>query len=855
MLVTTDETGWVTLIKTINQSVKDKQFITALATDELGNTSEFSYALNMMDTDGDGLYDVWESPGGGIDVNQDGIIDLDLYKRGARYDRKDIFVEIDIMEGYGPSDNALKMVIDAFAKVPDKYINNPDGAKGINLVIEHNDIPIPYDPFLPEKPWMRFQEIKKEYFGTYEERENHPNAEYLLEAKALAYRYAIWASRFGLEGESGIAENAQGAGGNDFLITLGGFEIQKRNDDRVQAGTFMHELGHTLGLQHGGIDSINYKPNYISVMNYSWQTPHIKGEQENLNWRLDYSRQELPPLIEDQLWEAKGFGALYDHYPDSIYVPFSNIGVSDVMLAVMYPYTPVDWDGDGDVSGFASRPLDLNDLNEESKPSPGEILWGYDDWSNLKYNFRKSRDFKNIPGSLNEVNIESSANAMTPEIYNYLQSLPPYGVVPPTLVPASIVWLGTLGGNRSIAYDISDDGMVIVGIARDSSFDEMAFRWTPKTGMQNLGTIKGGYWSEAYGVSGNGKVVVGMSTDSVGTKKAIRWTEEEGMKDLGIGTRGTAHDISGDGTTIVGSAYFDGIGSRGFRYREGAPLDTIGTFGGASSMAMGVNYNGNLVVGSADNFRGDPYAFLWSSTLDAGNNMNVIGNYYSFANSIAGNGSVITGFETGTAGRYRAFRWSIRDGLELNILGDFSEGFDVSFDGEYIVGCAGDGAFRHGTDIQTEFYDIILKDILHPGTELWCLTAISSDGRFAVGNGYNSLTDRTEAFLLDTGGRLILTSIKESERFEIIPDFSLNQNYPNPFNPTTTIRYNIPIASNVKISVYNILGQQVTKLVDEYKASGTYDVRFDASRLASGIYLYTINAGAYFESRKMILIK
>jgi hypothetical protein len=86
-------------------------------------------------------------------------------------------------------------------------------------------------------------------------------------------------------------------------------------------------------------------------------------------------------------------------------------------------------------------------------------------------------------------------------------------------------------------------------------------------------------------------------------------------------------------------------------------------------------------------------------------------------------------------------------------------------------------------------------------------------------------------------------------------NFILYQNYPNPFNPTTTIKFALPIESKVKINVYNSLGQLVETLVDNEMESGYHEVNFDASRLASGIYLYQLQAGDYVTVKKMILIK
>ena len=85
--------------------------------------------------------------------------------------------------------------------------------------------------------------------------------------------------------------------------------------------------------------------------------------------------------------------------------------------------------------------------------------------------------------------------------------------------------------------------------------------------------------------------------------------------------------------------------------------------------------------------------------------------------------------------------------------------------------------------------------------------------------------------------------------------FALNQNYPNPFNPTTVISYSIAGSANVTLRVYNSLGQQVATLVDGVKSAGSYRVTFDASKLASGVYIYTIKAGEFVASKKMVLIR
>ena len=85
--------------------------------------------------------------------------------------------------------------------------------------------------------------------------------------------------------------------------------------------------------------------------------------------------------------------------------------------------------------------------------------------------------------------------------------------------------------------------------------------------------------------------------------------------------------------------------------------------------------------------------------------------------------------------------------------------------------------------------------------------------------------------------------------------YNLSQNYPNPFNPSTIINFSIPKESMVTLKIYNILGQEVKTLVNDSKAPGSYSVSFNASSLSSGIYLYTLRAGNFFQVKKMLLLK
>lgn len=100
----------------------------------------------------------------------------------------------------------------------------------------------------------------------------------------------------------------------------------------------------------------------------------------------------------------------------------------------------------------------------------------------------------------------------------------------------------------------------------------------------------------------------------------------------------------------------------------------------------------------------------------------------------------------------------------------------------------------------------------------------------------------------------VVNSIKELG--SAIPEvYSLDQNYPNPFNPSTVINFSIPESGLVTLKIYNVLGQEVAELVNDVKPAGNYEVTFDASDLTSGMYIYTITAGNFTSTKKMMLLK
>jgi probable HAF family extracellular repeat protein len=188
-------------------------------------------------------------------------------------------------------------------------------------------------------------------------------------------------------------------------------------------------------------------------------------------------------------------------------------------------------------------------------------------------------------------------------------------------------------------------------------------------------------------------------------------------------------------------------------------MQDLGTLGGNYSGADAVSADGSVVVGEADNAVGQRRAFRWT---EAGGmqDLGTLGGDESWAYGVSADGSVVVGWAFNAAGQRRAFRWTAAGGMQdLGTLpgGDRSSAYGVSADGSVVVGgarnAAGDRrAFRWTAAGGMEDLNITYAHLLTNGSVLYRADAISPDGRYIVGWGYNAATGRGEAFLLDTQG-------------------------------------------------------------------------------------------------------
>ena len=248
---------------------------------------ESIYVSNFLrdrnrDSDGDGLPDIWEKMG--ADVDDDGIVDVDLPAMGADPHRKDLFVEIDYMKGCKASPSALQRVVDVF----DEH--------DITLHIDAENCFINFPDELNESEELPLKKNIEKAFddnGSYWKTtiDSHFNKK-----RKDIFRYCIYVNMFNSAGTLGISN---GIPGNSFMCAQGLYG----NNEVKEAANFMHELGHTLGLTHGGAkdDHFCYKPNHLSIMNYLYSNKGLYPNDE-----INYSEYELPEIDINHVDERKG---------------------------------------------------------------------------------------------------------------------------------------------------------------------------------------------------------------------------------------------------------------------------------------------------------------------------------------------------------------------------------------------------------------------------------------------------------------------------------------------------------------------------------------------------------------------
>lgn len=349
----------------------------------------FSIEVSGNDVDFDGIADNLELSG---IKDSAGNMLLDLPALGADPCRPTVAMEIDYMNGapdghtHRPTTAALNEVTAAYnaapigAVSPCPYPGFPLQPTGVNFIANVDDA-------LPEQPFLTWGGL-----GEFVRDTN-------FDARLRPFlHYSLW-----VHNQSAALGNTSGVccsnSNKDVLVSLGGWTAQV-GSTREQSGTLMHETGHALGLQHGGGEGVNCKPNYLSIMSYAFQTTGIP--RSDGTFRLDYSGSPsrpagLPQLNEGSLIEANGIGndtadlTTWNSGPAGTLRSGPSSGALNWNWNFVTPApspTPqpvIDTNPVGvDLNDFAITGCGLDNAGN-SNPVAGETMNGYADWYNLKF--------------------------------------------------------------------------------------------------------------------------------------------------------------------------------------------------------------------------------------------------------------------------------------------------------------------------------------------------------------------------------------------------------------------------------------------------------------------------------------
>lgn len=371
-----------------------------------------------VDSDDDGLLDAWETQG--LTVTVGGVTEfVNLPAMGADPHLKDIFVEIDYMKAethtHQPMSQAITDVVGAFANAPvtNTKVITTNGitqtvilTPGIRLHVDYGpNAPLTYSGSVTAT-WGALSKsdaiTHTTYLGYMDTRDNSEKVyswfdfdeikqTHFTPGRAAVFHYNMWIhslpeERKGSSGQSRVAQEISD-GASDFIVSLGGWNwANDVGTQRDQAGTFMHELGHNLGLDHGGADWQNYKPNYLSVMNYAFQFDGlIKNSRQGI---LDYSRFNLASLEEKKLQENTGVisktATMTDTYGTMWFCPADQQGKSASKLANDVTLS-VDWDCDTVITTTTTITVNINAGKSDEPDTELTDLQSFSDWDRLVY--------------------------------------------------------------------------------------------------------------------------------------------------------------------------------------------------------------------------------------------------------------------------------------------------------------------------------------------------------------------------------------------------------------------------------------------------------------------------------------
>ena len=438
-----------------------------------GNNATVSFTFNCSSSTCDGIPDDWKQNGVTIDPGDgSGPQFIDLPNMGATVNRPDIFVQLDWMVNNTPgnthshalSSAEIKAIVNAFANSP--FVSRT-GSVGINLHVDHG--PASILNFNTNATWgslsraRQLNEVTNLGTGTvnnynWSAFDTIKNAAggFKSTGRSAIFHYAIAAHQISNLSNSGVARSIPGS---DFIISLGSF-VNSVGTPNQRSGALMHELGHNLGLGHGGGDGVNNKPNYLSVMNYSYW-PNLT---KNGNIVFDYSRAALPALNENSLTDSTGIGSGASGFAASHWCP-GTATLPGAFVTVADGSKPIAWACDG-------KTTEINVSADVNNDGLLNQLAGFDDWKNLKL-----KGGAIGVGAGATLPIETVVDEITPEQSRLIlpvDTTPPVTIAIQSPPPNAKGWNNT---DVTVRLDATDD---ISGVARtESNLDNLGWETAP----------------------------------------------------------------------------------------------------------------------------------------------------------------------------------------------------------------------------------------------------------------------------------------------------------------------------------------------------------------------------------------
>jgi ligand-binding sensor domain-containing protein len=292
--------------------------------------------------------------------------------------------------------------------------------------------------------------------------------------------------------------------------------------------------------------------------------------------------------------------------------------------------------------------------------------------------------------------------------------------------------------------------------------------------------------------------------------------------------------ISGLGLGEEGLAKFDGVSWKVYNFRNsGLPSDSI--------LAIAIDGQDNKWIGTWGGglVKFDGVSWKVYNTSNSGLPDNDI-----YAIAIDGQGNKWIGTDGGGLAKFDGVNWTVYKRTNSGLIDDWVYAIAIDGQGNKWIGTSGGLVKFDG--MSWTVYNTSNSGLPEDG--IWAIALDSWNNKW-IGTGGGGLAVYRE-------GGVIIPPVEVKEKSNEIPtNFVLYQNYPNPFNPSTTIEFDIPEKTNVKLIIYDILGREVETLIDKELEPGKYKLNFTATNLPSGVYFYTLKTPKFTKTNKMLLIK